>query len=500
MISLGFSWAQLDLGYRPHWFSPLSDSSMLMSSEAPTMPSLTLSNYEPLTRLGLRYEIFAARMSRSDHILFANGLRSGNPNIAGVHLAIEPVSGWSFGINRLLQYGGAGRPSSLSALFHAFFNPSRYDNAGANLPFDQQFGNEEASFTTSFLFPAKIPFSVYAEYAGEDTSRGRSYLLGNSALSIGIHFPRLWDRFDFTYETTEWQDSWYTHSVYLDGLTNYGRVVGNWFGDQRVFNDFIGGRSHMARIGWDAPFGGRFDLRYRTLRNASYGPYHYDRYHDWSISYARPWKAVVVGGNVDIGRDVFGANFSRIEGFVRYDGFGGGSGSALINALGGSGSTAKVGDIFVDAGVRMYRVRTDLTQEDARTTGPRQTGSHFAVGARRSVSAHNDLGMRLELDDINGHSLAGVRLIDYRYRFTGPIALTAFLGAARYTLATPAYGVYYGAGLQWRDVIPGWDIGVDARFDDSIARDHLLPTDPQTARPDSFYDVWGGTASISYHF
>jgi len=27
-----------DIGYKPHWFSPLTDSSMLMSTEAPTMP------------------------------------------------------------------------------------------------------------------------------------------------------------------------------------------------------------------------------------------------------------------------------------------------------------------------------------------------------------------------------------------------------------------------------------------------------------------------------
>src|SRR5262249_35779516 len=48
MISLGWEYAQFDFGYRPHWFSPLTDSSMLMSTEAPTMPSWTLSNYEPI--------------------------------------------------------------------------------------------------------------------------------------------------------------------------------------------------------------------------------------------------------------------------------------------------------------------------------------------------------------------------------------------------------------------------------------------------------------------
>ncbi|HVF17069.1 MAG TPA: hypothetical protein VNA21_09160, partial [Steroidobacteraceae bacterium] len=47
LVSLGFDWAQLDIGFRDHWLSPLTDSSSLISTEAPTMPSVTLSNYDP---------------------------------------------------------------------------------------------------------------------------------------------------------------------------------------------------------------------------------------------------------------------------------------------------------------------------------------------------------------------------------------------------------------------------------------------------------------------
>jgi len=67
MLSFGFNWAQLDIGYRDHWFSPATDSSMMIGTESPTMPSVTLSNYEPFTRLGFQYEFFLAQMARSDH-------------------------------------------------------------------------------------------------------------------------------------------------------------------------------------------------------------------------------------------------------------------------------------------------------------------------------------------------------------------------------------------------------------------------------------------------
>jgi hypothetical protein len=503
MLSLGGSYLQLDIGYKPHWWSPLSDSSMLMSTEAPTMPSVSISNYEPFTPLNIRYELFDARMSKSP-IAFQNPdqtftYKEGTPKLSGAHISIEPASGWSLGLNRLLQYGGAGRPQSVHDLFNGFFNPSKYDNTGSTVGFNTQFGNQQASVTSSFVFPGKVPFVIYAEYAGEDTSHGKSYLLGNSALSVGIHFPRLFERFDLTYETSEWQNGWYVHAVYIDGMSNDGFVTGHWGADQRVFNNDVGARTNMMRLGWDATFGGLLELSYRTVQNQNYGFYHYDRYYQYRLEYSRPWKGVVLGGEVDYGRDSLGASFSRIAGFVRYDDLHSGL-TAAMTEMSGGGIEDKSGEIFVDAGVHRYQVTVDLENSADKTTDPQKTGYHFAVGARRAVSEHNDLGSRVEVENVEGRSLVGVRLVDYRYRFHGPIALNAFLGAARYALATPAYGFYYGVGAQWRNVLPGWDLGVDVRYDDTLARDHLLASDPHGPRPDSFYYVLGAIFSISYHF
>jgi hypothetical protein len=503
MISFGISYAQLDIGFRPHWFSPMTDSSMLMSTEAPTMPSVTLSNYDRI--FGFHYELFAAEMSESHNILLLanNELTSGHPRLAGLHLDAEPANGWSIGASRLIQYGGGALGgSSIHDLFRAFFNPTAAQTSTTANP--QPFGNQEASITSSLLFPGRVPFSFYAEYAGEDTSRGKNYLLGNSSLSLGIHFPKLWERFDLTLETTEWQNAWYTHNVYLDGMTNYGRVIGNWFGDQRTFGDGVGGRSAMLGLGYEPAFGGLFQLRYRTLQNQEYTHQNYKTYQDFSVTYSRPWLNTTVGGEVEAGRDVYGQNFTRLAGFLRYDNGGGGVAATLAQAMSESDdqSLLKDGELFVDAGANANRTNTDLVSATTRTTGPQMYGYHFALGARRFVSDHSDLGTRLEFDNADDHSLIGVRILDYRYRFNGPLALGVFLGADRFNLATPAYGIYYGAGLQWRNVIPGWDLGVDLRYANSIARDHLLPSDPVSVAPrnDSFYNILSETLSISRHF
>jgi hypothetical protein len=505
MLSLGFNWAQLDIGYRDHWLSPATDSSSLMSTEAPTMPSVTLSNYEPLTRLGFQYEFFAARMSHSDRILYQGVESGGDPRLFGAQLSIEPFSGWSLGVNRLLQYGGgAGLPDGVGFLLRDFFKPSGLS---------QTQGNQQASYVSRFIFPSKTPFAVYFQYAGEDNSDGGSYLLGNAALTAGIDIPRIARYFDVTYEISEWQNIWYVHNIFLDGMTNDGLVLGNWGADQRNFGDGVGARSQTLRIGWEPPFGGYLEERVRTLANQTYyggdlrsysaaiPPFPYHHYYDLTLRYSRPWNGVTVGGEAFGGRDVDGKYFSRLSAFVRYGGDARTRDEGSLDEDSYSGAPEVAGaERFVDVGMNVNKVRTSVLPDIPVTSSKIGFDPHFGVGARRAVSANNDLGVRVEVDQVDGHSLLGVRAIDYRYRFTQNFALGAFLGATRYNVATPAYSAYAGLGALWRDVLPKWDLGLDLRYAQNVARDHILASDPQGARPETFYKIETGLLYLSRRF
>ena len=205
---------------------------------------------------------------------------------------------------------------------------------------------------------------------------------------------------------------------------------------------------------------------------------------------------------VDAGRDVDGDSFTRFAAFVRY---GGEARSRDDDAGYGAADEEQQSDAtdrrgaewFVDTGVNVNQVRTDLGPPNPVTKSPVGVGAHFGLGARRAVSQNNDLGVRLELDGVQGHSLIGVRAIDYRYRLTERFALGLFAGVDRYGLDTPAYSLYGGVGAQWRNVLPAWDIGVDFRYGQNIARDKVLPTDPAANRPDSFYKIASGVLYIS---
>jgi hypothetical protein len=498
MLSFGFNWAQLDIGYRDHWFSPATDSTMMIGTETPTMPSVTLSNYEPLTRLGFQYEFFWAQMAPSDHILGGGQGTTvesrGNPKLFGAQLSIEPFSGWSLGVNRQLQYGGGGLPDSFRFLARDFLKPGGQS---------QTQGNQEASYVSRFIFPGKTPFAVYFQYAGENTLDGGSYLLGQSALTAGIDFPVLWRYFDMTYEISEWQNSWYVNSVFLDGMTNYRLVTGQWGADQRVFNDGVGARSQMLRIGWEPPFGGYLEERVRYVVNQEYGIVPYRHYSEFTLRYSRPLNELTVGGEADAGHDVFGKSFVRLSGFVRYGGDQNNHTRDVDDEDTDSASTETHGnELFIDAGVNVNQVKANLQQGFPIVTSKVGTGPHVGFGARRAVSETNDLGIRLEDDQVDGHNLFGVRAVDYRHRFGNSFAAGLFAGVARYDLATPAYSLYAGVGIQWRNVLPKWDVGADFRYAQNVARTHVLASDAPIAgvRPDSFYKIETGIMYVTRRF
>jgi hypothetical protein len=155
-------------------------------------------------------------------------------------------------------------------------------------------------------------------------------------------------------------------------------------------------------------------------------------------------------------------------------------------------------EVFVDLGVHYSRIEADIPLLPVVSTS--ESGLHVGAGLRRELT-QGSIGARVELDDIGGDLLLAVRALDYRRHVSERFALTAFLGAAQLDLATPAQGYYLGGGVEIKDLWPKWTLAIDARLGDKLARDNLLPSDPQgTAQNDSFYDLSGLSLYLSRRF
>lgn len=156
-------------------------------------------------------------------------------------------------------------------------------------------------------------------------------------------------------------------------------------------------------------------------------------------------------------------------------------------------------ELSVDIGGQSSRVEARIANMEG-TVDTTETGAHLGLGVLRRFGERNELGVRLELDNLGSDLLLAVRAVDWRYRFSERLSAGAFIGAARLDLATPAYGYYFGGGVQFRDLMPRWDLGVDLRYGDKVARDNILPTDPQGGSPDNFYDILGVSVYFSRRF
>ncbi|MGD9843472.1 MAG: capsule assembly Wzi family protein, partial [Steroidobacteraceae bacterium] len=401
LLSAGFDFAQLDIGYRDHWLSPMSDSSILISTEAPTMPSVTLSNAVPLGPLGISYEVFLAQMSRQNDIAYFGSTTAGYPKLAGLQLSVTPAPGYAVSLNRLMQYGGGARGARLSDFLDAItVNSNRPDVAGTS----QEFGNQVASLASTILFPGKVPFAVKMEFAGEDNSYAGSYRLGDSALMLGVDFPSLAGRFDATYEFSDWQNVWYTHHIYPDGLTNHGDVLGHWFGDQRARGDKVTGSSHLLRVGLRTDSGAYWQASWRTagfgypLGQSALQGRQYQHLHQASLKYSTAWRGKGVDTEIYGGRGAFEGGYGGLRASMDFAGF--------VLPVAGMGDVSGEGTdfgvtFFVDAGVNNSHMR-DILLPDAQFnwTGD-AVGYHVGVGLRRPVSESSDLGTRIELDNMH---------------------------------------------------------------------------------------------------
>ena len=226
------------VGKIDRWWGPGWDGSLIMSTNARPIPTVSLDRRVPepfeskwLSWIGpWSFHSFIGRMEKERHVPkpFLWGMR--------VELAPTPVKGLEIGLFRMMQLGGEGRPEGLSTWVDAFLSQ---DNTGANTGKDpaREPGNQLAGLDLRWR-PFDLPFALYGQVAGEDEDK---FLPNALFFQYGLETwatlesstLRLFAEYaDLT--STWWTDDphsrnvTYGHSIYQDGYRYRGRTIGHW--------------------------------------------------------------------------------------------------------------------------------------------------------------------------------------------------------------------------------------------------------------------------------
>ncbi|KDC50056.1 capsule assembly Wzi family protein [Pseudoalteromonas sp. S3431] len=325
-VYLGYKYAQLDIGYREHWYSPFNDSAMLLSTQAKTTPSITLSNVEPITSFNIRYDMFISKMTEQSGILKTAKItgtkrlyEQGEPYLFGLHTSFAATDNLTVGLSRLMQFGGGTRKVSLKDFLEGFYQPGTKDNVGigdssdANFELGDQLGSITFAYNNSIY---ALPFELYGEVALEDTLGGGR----NNSYSFGLYLPFITNNHSLRIEHSNWQDGWYFNGIYLDGNRNSGNVIGHWAGDEHDYNDYTPAKSMSVNWHWQLSKIESLNTTIRMLKNKNEA---YKTSYELQTAYTRKLSKPIMGAKswgaeLYQGKDVYGETFARLGLFANF--------------------------------------------------------------------------------------------------------------------------------------------------------------------------------------
>ncbi|EOR08757.1 capsule assembly Wzi family protein [Acinetobacter genomosp. 15BJ] len=164
--------------------------------------------------------------------------------LVGMRLTAQPLPYLELGASRVMQWGGKGRPESLSSLWDAIKGNDNFYN-------DYEGGNQLAGFDARLSLQPLLnqPISIYSQMIGEDEA---GYLPAKWMYLAGADFSSSYKNMPYQLYA-EWADTRtngevkgisYTHHIYKEGYYQHGFSLGH----------SIGGDSQMYSVGGDIRF------------------------------------------------------------------------------------------------------------------------------------------------------------------------------------------------------------------------------------------------------
>ena len=221
----GKVWNQwLIAGQIPTWWGAAHDGSLIRGDASRPVYGVTVQRdvqhaFETkwLSWIGeWQYQAFAGQLQ--DYAAIPD------TKLIGLRVTARPFASLELGASRMLQWGGQGRPESLSSLKDAILGNK--DNVHeSSLELSNQLAGIDFSLQLNSLL--NIPARVYAQNIGEDEAGGlpakKMYLAGVDFSSHYRNMPyQLYAEWADTRTNGKTQGISYNHSIYTDGFYQQG--------------------------------------------------------------------------------------------------------------------------------------------------------------------------------------------------------------------------------------------------------------------------------------
>jgi len=233
------NWA-LSAGAVDRWWGPGWGSSLTLSNNARPIPGLSLQrrnsdafNFETpwlswLSYIGpWQFTSIAGQLEANRHVPDAYFL--------GARFSFRPLNSLELAFSRTAQWGGEGRPQSLSSLKDLIIGNDNRGDSGINIDGSNEPGNQQATIDARYSFSVSQTYNaMYFQFAGEDEAGG---LPSRGMLQLGLESSFLYrnaqhrlvlEVSDTTSESysNERPNYAYEHAIYRSGYRYKGRPIG----------------------------------------------------------------------------------------------------------------------------------------------------------------------------------------------------------------------------------------------------------------------------------
>jgi len=241
-------------GFQDKWWAPGWDTNLSLTNNARPMPgvALTRKNSAPFKLLFtddymIPWTVTTFMVHMGDERTIPNAL------LWGFRFNFKPHKRLEFGITRLAQWAGDGRPSGLDTFWDLLLGR---DNCGINVDCTdgEQPGNQQAGYDLRLSLPFMgHNIGIYGQSFAEDGSESSTKFWTKARPQVGIDatvtlfdtpvlmFMEYTDSLAFCGDGRERGigDCYYEHGLYQTGLRYKGRVIGNIYENDAV--SFVSG-------------------------------------------------------------------------------------------------------------------------------------------------------------------------------------------------------------------------------------------------------------------